>query len=215
MPIGEVNLRLPYSRQKHYQLSYAAPSLSYAAPSLSYVAPLLTYAAPWLSYAALHYITYLCSYNSLDLPNHKVHIYLEYQSVCPLVRIGTLHPPLPPASESLPPEPKEGEHTRLRVRRWGGPNSDDWRKSLALCLLCVPNCIPHLKEMSNHLKCVTRLIRFAVKKWRSGNFFKSFLMTQSHERSITPFTAAWGFLRWLCPTKVTFRDFLCLRKVIF
>jgi hypothetical protein len=28
-------------------------------------------------------------------------------------------------------------HTRLRVRGWGSPNSDDWRKSLALCLLCA------------------------------------------------------------------------------
>jgi hypothetical protein len=27
-------------------------------------------------------------------------------------------------------------HTRLRVRGWGSPNSDDWRKSLSLCLLC-------------------------------------------------------------------------------
>jgi hypothetical protein len=27
-------------------------------------------------------------------------------------------------------------HTCLRVRGWGSPNSDDWRKSLALCLLC-------------------------------------------------------------------------------
>ncbi len=30
-----------------------------------------------------------------------------------------------------------GEHTRLRVRGWGSPNSDDWRKGLALCLLCA------------------------------------------------------------------------------
>jgi hypothetical protein len=27
-----------------------------------------------------------------------------------------------------------GGHTRLRVREWGSPNSDDWRKSLALFL---------------------------------------------------------------------------------
>jgi hypothetical protein len=26
-----------------------------------------------------------------------------------------------------------GGYTRLRVRGWGSPNSDDWRKSLALC----------------------------------------------------------------------------------
>jgi hypothetical protein len=47
-------------------------------------------------------------------------------------------PPLSPTSVPLPPEPKGGGgHTRLRVRGWGSPNSDDGRKSLALCLLCA------------------------------------------------------------------------------
>ncbi len=50
---------------------------------------------------------------------HKVHLYLEYHSVCSLVRMGLPHP-----------------LSRKRVRWWGGPNSDDWRKSLVLCLLC-------------------------------------------------------------------------------
>jgi len=44
-------------------------------------------------------------------------IYLEYHSVCPLVRIGG------------PPTPS------LAGEEVGGPNSDDWRKG-ALCLLC-------------------------------------------------------------------------------
>ena len=39
---------------------------------------------------------------------HKIHIYLEYHSVCPLVQIGT-----------PPPEPKKGGHTCLRLRGWG------------------------------------------------------------------------------------------------
>jgi hypothetical protein len=30
-----------------------------------------------------------------------------------------------------------GGHTRREVRGWESPNSDDWRKSLALCLLCA------------------------------------------------------------------------------
>ncbi len=70
-------------------------------------------------------------------PTHKLHIYIEYHRVCPRVGIGDLPLPLPQASVLLPPEPKRG-HTRLRVRGWGCPNSNDWRKSLALCLLCAP-----------------------------------------------------------------------------
>jgi hypothetical protein len=83
------------------------------------------------------YISKQAVYNGL----HKVRIYKEYHSVCPLVGIGTLPTPLSPASVPLPPEPGGG-HTRLRVRGWGSPNSDDWRKSLALCLLCdgLPFC---------------------------------------------------------------------------
>jgi hypothetical protein len=43
-----------------------------------------------------------------------------------------------PARECAPtPGIKGRRHTRLRVKGWGSPNSDDWRKSLALCLLCA------------------------------------------------------------------------------
>ncbi len=64
-------------------------------------------------------------------------IYLEYHSECPLVGIGTPPPPLTQATEPSPRNQNGGGgHTRLRVRRWGSPNSDDWRKILALCLLC-------------------------------------------------------------------------------
>jgi hypothetical protein len=38
-------------------------------------------------------------------------------------------PPHTQASDPLPPEPKEGGHTFLRLRGRGGPNSDDWRKT--------------------------------------------------------------------------------------
>jgi hypothetical protein len=72
---------------------------------------------------------------------HKVRIFTEYHSVCPLVGIGTLPPPPPlsPASGHLPPGNNGGwgRHTRPRLRSWASPKSDDLRKSLALCLLCV------------------------------------------------------------------------------
>jgi hypothetical protein len=71
----------------------------------------------------------------------KVHLHKEYNSVCPLVGIGTLPTPLSPVSVPLPPETKGGggTHTCLRVRGWGSPNSD-WRKGLVLCLLCGAVC---------------------------------------------------------------------------
>jgi hypothetical protein len=72
-------------------------------------------------------------------------LYLEYQSVCPLVRIGSLRPS--PASECVIPGTKgEGGNTRLRVRGWGGgANSDDWRDSLAHCLLCDEYSYPSVR----------------------------------------------------------------------
>jgi hypothetical protein len=67
---------------------------------------------------------------------HKVHIYLEYHNVSPLVRIGTPPPTLLEAIVSPPKEPTGGR-THLGVRGWDGPNSDYWKKSLTLCLFCA------------------------------------------------------------------------------
>jgi hypothetical protein len=50
-----------------------------------------------------------------------------------------LSQPLSLANVPLPPEPRGGEHIRLRLRGWGSSNSCDWRKSLVLCLLCACN----------------------------------------------------------------------------
>ncbi len=50
----------------------------------------------------------------------------------PLFRKRVRLPPPPP-----PPGSQTGrDHTRLRVRGWWSPHYDDWRKSLAICLLC-------------------------------------------------------------------------------
>ncbi len=53
-----------------------------------------------------------------------------------------LQPTLSPATECAPPPQPKGGHTRRGVKGWGSPNSansDDWRKSLGLCLLCAFN----------------------------------------------------------------------------
>jgi hypothetical protein len=66
---------------------------------------------------------------------------MKYHSVCSLVLIGTPPPPpLPQASVSPPLGTKRGKtHSSAgeRVGRGGGPNSDDWRKGLALCVYSV------------------------------------------------------------------------------
>ncbi len=64
-----------------------------------------------------------------------IHLYLEYPSVGPLVGLGP--PTSSPPNECVPPPPNQrgGWQPRLRVRGWDSPNSDDWRKSLGLCVL--------------------------------------------------------------------------------
>jgi hypothetical protein len=42
--------------------------------------------------------------------DHKLRIYKEYRSACPLVGIGTLPTPLPPASVPLPRNQRRGAH---------------------------------------------------------------------------------------------------------
>ncbi len=64
-------------------------------------------------------------------------MYLENQSVCPLIQIGT---PPPTKSECVPTprEPKEGICTHSPAGEGvGGPISDDWRKKPStLSTLC-------------------------------------------------------------------------------
>ncbi len=87
---------------------------------------------------------------------------IEYQSVCPLIGIGT---PQPLSCKRVCPpsqEPKGGGvHTRLRVRGWGSPNSDGRRESLVLCLLCAvctgPNPPPPSYPFSFIHVCCTYL----------------------------------------------------------
>ncbi len=75
---------------------------------------------------------------------------MEYQSVCPLVGIGSPHPL--PASECVSPlGPKGGEDQHsLAVRGWGVP-SYDWKESLALCAY-----EHHLPHGPHHLLDVTK-----------------------------------------------------------
>jgi hypothetical protein len=54
----------------------------------------------------------------------------------PSLELRTPHP-LSRRRVCFPPEPKGRVHTCLRVRGWGSPNSDDWRESFVLCLLCA------------------------------------------------------------------------------
>jgi hypothetical protein len=85
-----------------------------------------------LLYKVLQHARQQCSYT-------KKYVHKEHHRVCPLVGIGTLPTPLSPASVPLPPEPKGGGGHSPVGEGLGEclSNSDDWRKRLALCLLCV------------------------------------------------------------------------------
>jgi hypothetical protein len=68
-------------------------------------------------------------------------LYLEYQSVCPFVRIGSPWPQPPHPQASVSPL---GTGGATLDSGWKGANSGDRRKSLALCLLCGTHslCLP-------------------------------------------------------------------------
>ncbi len=76
--------------------------------------------------------------NIINFSHRGIILYLEYHSVCPFVRIGSAHPP--PASECVPPFNLRGGQHSPAGEGMGGPNSDDWRESLALCLLYDFSC---------------------------------------------------------------------------
>jgi hypothetical protein len=66
---------------------------------------------------------------------HKVHIYLEYHSVCPFVRIGIPPPPLPLASVLPPAEPGGGGTHSTACEGVGESQFRRLEKKLGLCLL--------------------------------------------------------------------------------
>ncbi len=65
------------------------------------------------------------------------YIFIYSTTLCvPSSELGLSHPL---SRQRVCPSPGikgGGGHTRLRARGWRSPNSDDWRKSLAVCLLC-------------------------------------------------------------------------------
>jgi hypothetical protein len=83
---------------------------------------------------------------------HKVHIYLEYHTVCPLVGLGTSPPPF--RKRVRPPRNRRGEGaSRLRLRRGCGgvpkPTTGEKAKLsansvLVFFLLCACTCIIEL-----------------------------------------------------------------------
>ncbi len=75
---------------------------------------------------------------------HKVHIYIEYHNVFPLVGIGTLPPPLSPASVPFPPVPK-GEGTHLPAGEVLGESQfQRLEKKLTTLLTLCPQTYIHI-----------------------------------------------------------------------
>ncbi len=67
--------------------------------------------------------------NSRVGDGHKVLIYIEHHSVYMSTRWNWDPTPLDASECALPPGPKGGGHTRLRLKGWGSPNSNDWRNA--------------------------------------------------------------------------------------
>jgi hypothetical protein len=123
------NRQVPYGAQKSpkslHQKHYAQGRINYRCIGGC------IYKSPWGGFRYLPFLIPLAS-EGTDAVNVRLRfkgkVSREYQSVCPFGGIGSPHPR--PASEC-------GRATL--ACRWGagGPSSDDWKESLALCILCV------------------------------------------------------------------------------
>jgi hypothetical protein len=63
---------------------------------------------------------------------------------------------------------QRGVHSRLRVRGWGSPCSDDWKKSLALCLLCGLRVSGGLWSLALFWSSIFSKGKDNIKKWETG-----------------------------------------------
>ncbi len=92
-------------------------------------------------------------------PNSNEGAYTVVLYICKyfVVYIKNWYSPNPSLASECSPRPQNrgwggGGHSRLRVRGWVSPNSDDLRKSLALCLLCMwPSLHLPLHSASRHI----------------------------------------------------------------
>ncbi len=77
-------------------------------------------------------------------------VHLEYHSHTSLSPRPNWDPTHPLSRKPVCLSPRNQGDTPLE-RGWAGPNSDDWSKSQALCLLCVENIRFRPKYRSLHL----------------------------------------------------------------
>ncbi len=101
---------------------------------LRYISGQLLYCSlilPWVSQILL------MLYNDQKSALHKVRVYKEYHSVCPLVGIGTLPTPLSQRMCPFPPEPGGGGAHSPACEGLGESLFRRLEKSLALCLYSV------------------------------------------------------------------------------
>ncbi len=110
---------------------------------------------------------------------HKVYITQSTTVYVPSSDLGLSHPL---SRQRVCPSPRYqmgGGHTRLWVRGWGSLKSDDWRKSLALCLphgvrlpptttplhACNPPPPPPPTATTNYLWCYTLFLYIIPCSW--------------------------------------------------
>jgi hypothetical protein len=164
----------PWGAEPRFELRpaiYSRPTTNWATLLLGWFMSWFTYPR-WRKNCSHCHKIFFQTPTGVEVSEHKVHIYLEYHSVFPLFQTGAPPPPLPQASVPPPPRNQRGGYTDVRMRGWGGRNSDDWRKSLALCLLCGAEVTssppPHHHPISQlnpwicYLKTTLPLFSFSV-----------------------------------------------------
>ncbi len=114
-------------------------------------------------------------------------VYLEYQSVCPIVGIGSPHPLLR-NRECLPPwiQSKGGSNTLLQVRGWGDSIRTTGIEAVAICLLS------DLGGRVERNKPFTRAARVRWIIFIFGDWIQCSEAAMGGGARSAPFSAAWA-----------------------
>ncbi len=117
------------------------------------------------------------------LPTKYIHIKSTTVYVLSL-ELGLSHPL---SRQRVCPSPRNqrvGGHRSVRVRVWGSPNPNDWRKSLELCLYSVP-LYPFLHPVTSKIMYNEKCMEWKIRVGSQNCLYKNFLASMQPMFTVT------------------------------